>query len=260
MSIAHRFQELGLPMVGVPKTIDNDLVGTDRTFGFDSAVTIATEAIDRIHTTAQSHHRIMIVETMGRYAGWIALYAGVASGSDVILIPEIPYAVQAIAEACNRRAQAGQQFTIIAVAEGAKPQGGEQTVGQTVEDSPDPVRLGGVGHVLANQLRDLVSSEVRTTVLGHMQRGGTPTSFDRTLSTAFGAYAAAMVAAKETGRMVALQGGRLTSVPLEEVANKTRTIPRDHPMLATAQAVNTSFGTTDGVPMLSGTEPTGRMC
>lgn len=260
MSIAHRFQELGLPMVGVPKTIDNDLVGTDRTFGFDSAVTIATEAIDRIHTTAQSHHRIMIVETMGRYAGWIALYAGVASGSDVILIPEIPYSVQAIADACNRRAQAGQQFTIIAVAEGAKPQGGEQTVGQTVEDSHDPVRLGGVGHVLANQLRDLVSSEVRTTVLGHMQRGGTPTSFDRTLSTAFGAYAAAMVAAEETGRMVALQGGRLTSVPLEEVANKTHTIPRDHPMLATARAVNTSFGTTDFAPTLSGTEPTGRMC
>jgi len=245
MSIAHRLAELGLRIVGVPKTIDNDLVGTDRTFGFDTAVTIATEAMDRIHTTAQSHHRAMIVETMGRYAGWIALHAGVASGADIVLIPEIEYDVEAVAEVCKERERGGQRFTIIAIAEGAIPQGGEQAVRAVVEDSPDPVRLGGIGHVLAEQLKQRIGSEVRTTILGHMQRGGTPTPYDRNLSTAFGARAAALVAEGAFGQMVALQNGAFTEVPLESVAGKTRTVPKSAPLIAAGQAVGTSFGVRD---------------
>ena len=245
MSIAHQLAELGLHIVGVPKTIDNDLVGTDRTFGFDTAVTIATEAMDRIHTTAQSHHRAMIVETMGRYAGWIALHAGVASGADIVLIPEIEYDVDAVAEVCKERERGGQRFTIIAIAEGAAPQGGEQAVRAVVEDSPDPVRLGGIGHVLAEQLKQRIGSEVRTTILGHMQRGGTPTPYDRNLSTAFGARAAALVAEGAFGQMVALQNGAFTEVPLESVAGKTRTVPKSAPLIAAGQAVGTSFGVRD---------------
>ncbi|MDX1531301.1 MAG: ATP-dependent 6-phosphofructokinase [Rhodothermales bacterium] len=242
MAISHRLQERGVNIVGVPKTIDNDLVGTSRTFGFDTAVSIATEAIDRLHTTAQSHHRVMVLETMGRYAGWIALYSGVASGADVILIPEFEYDIEEVARVCRRRASGGQQFTIIVVAEGAKPKGGEMAVQQIVADSPDPIRLGGACNVLAHQLQPLVDSEIRTTILGHVQRGGTPTAYDRTLATAFGSYAAAMVRDGTFGRMVALQEGRLTSLPLEEVANKTRTVEADAPVVAAAIAVGTSFG------------------
>ena len=245
MSIAHRLSDLGLDIVGVPKTIDNDIVGTDRTFGFDTAVTIATEAIDRIHTTAQSHHRVMIVETMGRYAGWIALHAGVASGADVVLIPEFPYEIDEIARVCSRREQGGQRFTIIAIAEGARPEGGEQAVKKIVADSPDPVRLGGIGQVLAQQLSDSVDSEVRTTVLGHMQRGGTPTPYDRNLSTSFGAHAARMVAEEQFGVMVALQGQDFVPFPLEEVADKTRTVPPDADLVQAGLAVGTSFGVPD---------------
>ena len=247
MSISHGLAELGLDIVGVPKTIDNDIVGTERTFGFDTAVFTATEAIDRIHTTAQSHHRVMIVETMGRYAGWIALHAGVASGSDVILIPEFPYEIEEVARVCREREQGGQQFTIIAIAEGAKPKGGDQVVKKVVEDSPDPIRLGGVGQVLAQQISDRVNSEVRTTVLGHMQRGGTPTPFDRTLSTSFGAHAARLVANEQFGVMVALQESRFTHIPLENVANRTRQVSRDDDLIFAGRAVGTSFG----VPELS---------
>src|SRR5690606_21372345 len=228
MSIAHGLQQEGMRVVGVPKTIDNDLVGTDRTFGFDTAVAIATEAIDRLHTTAQSHHRVMILETMGRYAGWIALYAGLASGSDVILIPELEYDVEEVARVCRRRERGGQRFTLIAMAEGAKPAGGEMAVKRIVEDSPDPVRLGGACHVLAHALEDELESEVRTTILGHVQRGGTPTAYDRTLSTLFGEAAARCVAESACGVMVALQNSRMTTIPLAEVANKVRTVPPDH--------------------------------
>ena len=248
MAIAHRFQEMGLPMVGVPKTIDNDLAETDRTFGFDTAVSIATQAMDRIHTTAQSHHRVMIVETMGRYAGWIALHAGTASGADVILIPEIDYDPAAVAEVCRAREEGGQSFTIVAIAEGATPQGGEMAVKDTVEDSPDPVRLGGISGVLKEQLQPRVASEIRTTVLGHMQRGGTPTAFDRNLATAFGARAARLVREGRSGRMVALQGAAFTDVPLEAVAGRTRTVPLDDPLIEAAQAVGTSFGTPETAP------------
>ena len=252
MSIANRLANQGMHVVGVPKTIDNDLMETERTFGFDTAVSIVTEAIDRLHTTAQSHDRVMIVETMGRYAGWIALYAGIAGGADVILIPEIEYDVRDVADVCRRRERGGQHFTIVVIAEGARPQDGDVTVGQVVKHSPDPVRLGGVGKVLESTLSRLVQSEVRTTILGHMQRGGTPTAYDRDLATVFGAYAASLVADGQFGRMVAMQNNRLTSVPFEAVADKTRTVPLDHPMIATAHAVGTSFGVRDFDQRLDG--------
>ena len=242
MSIAHRLTDLGIDIVGVPKTIDNDLVGTDRTFGFDTAVSIATEAIDRIHTTAQSHHRVMIIETMGRYSGWIALHAGVASGTDVILIPEIEYDIEEVAQVCTGRERSGQRFTIVAVAEGARRKGGEYVVQEQRGEDPDSARLGGIGRVLADQLRAHLDSSIRTTVLGHMQRGGTPTSYDRNLATAFGTRAAALAAEDTTGVMVAIQNGTFTTVPLAEVAGKTRTVPLDAPLLASGLAVGTSFG------------------
>ena len=255
MSLAHQFQERGIDFVGVPKTIDNDIVGTSRTFGFDTAVAIVTEALDRLHTTAQSHDRVMIVETMGRYAGWIALYAGVAGGADVILIPELEYDIEEVARVCRRRESGGQRFTIVVIAEGAKPIGGQRAVREIVEDSPDPVRLGGIGKALEHELQTHVRSEVRTAILGHIQRGGSPTAFDRYLATAFGYYAAAMVADGQFGRMVALQKNELTSIPLEEVAGRNRTIPTDAPMVAAALAVGTSFGVPGLDVRLTGTEP-----
>ena len=245
MSIAHGLTDLGVNIVGVPKTIDNDLAGTDRTFGFDTAVSIATEAIDRIHTTAQSHHRVMIIETMGRYAGWIALHAGVASGADIILIPEIEYDIDEVAQVCIERQQGGQRFTIIAIAEGAKPQHGERVVREHVEKTTDEVRFGGIGRRVDEQLQERLDSEVRTTILGHMQRGGTPTAYDRNLATAFGARAAGLVAEGATDMMVALQDGAFTEVPLSEVANRTRTVPLDSPLIASAVDVGTSFGVAD---------------
>lgn len=245
MSIAHRLTDLGINVVGVPKTIDNDLVGTDRTFGFDTAVSIASEAIDRIHTTAQSHHRVMIIETMGRYAGWIALHSGVASGADVILIPELEYEIDEVARVCRDRQQGGQRFTIIAIAEGAKPKEGERVVKERIEASTDPIRLGGVGRVLAEQLKSRLDSEVRTTILGHMQRGGSPTAYDRNLSTAFGTRAAALVGNGTFGVMVALQDGDFTHVPLAEVADKTRSVPMNASLIVSALDVGTSFGVRD---------------
>ncbi len=259
MSIAHGLQQLGLHFVGVPKTIDNDLVGTSRTFGFDTAVAIVTEAIDRLHSTAQSHNRVMIVETMGRYAGWIALYAGVAGGADVILIPEYEYDIEEVARVCRERESGGQHFTIITIAEGARPRGGEMAVQEIVKDSPDPIRLGGICKVLETQLEQHVRSEVRSVILGHVQRGGTPTPFDRTLATVFGSYAAAMVADGTFGRMVALQQNEITSVPLDAVANRTRTVPPEAPMLAAALAVGTSFGVPDLHYRMAGDEASAKM-
>ncbi len=247
---------MGLNIVGVPKTIDNDLMATDRTFGFDTAVSIVVEAIDRLHTTAQSHQRVMIVETMGRYAGWIALYAGVAGGADVILIPEFDYEIDEVVRLIRERESYGRSFTIIVIAEGAKPKGGELVVRDIVEESPDPIRLGGVGRILEMQLSERVKSEVRTTILGHVQRGGTPTAYDRNLATVFGTYAAAMVASGAFGRMVALRHNQITSVPIADVANRTRTVPPDAPMLAAALAVGTSFGVADLTHRFAGTEMT----
>ncbi len=242
LGIAARLMKDGVPVVGVPKTIDNDLRGTERTFGFDTACAIATEAIDRVHSTAQSHHRIMIVEVMGRRAGWIALYAGVAGGGDVILIPEIPYDLDAIGAKIEERRTNGKRFSIVVIAEGAKPAGGEVVVKRIVVDSSDPVRLGGVGFVLGNELERVTGNETRTVVLGHLQRGGSPTAFDRVLATQLGAEAVDLIVRGEFGRMAAVQGGEITSCPLEVVTGGPRLVPLDHPLIAAARGLGTSFG------------------
>ena len=241
MSIANRFTPLGLPVVGVPKTIDNDLMYTDRTFGFDSAVSIVAEALARLETTARSHGRVMVLETMGRYAGWIALEGGLAGGADIILIPERPYDLQEVIRVCKER-EKKQGYTIICIAEGARPVDGRMTVQAHLENSPDPIRLGGVANVLREQLKEHLESEVRSTLLGHVQRGGTPTPYDRVLATRFGWYAAKMVANGEFGRMVALKGDECTSVPIEEVANRTRNVPDDSTLLDVATSLGISLG------------------
>ena len=248
MGIAARFQALGMNCIGVPKTIDNDIVGTDRSFGFDTAVGVATEALDRLHTTAQSHQRVMILETMGRNAGWIALYAGVAGGADVVLIPEIPYRVEEIARVVREREMRGRSFTLICVAEGAREVDGEVVVQEILQNRPEVQRLGGVGYRLEGQLREMIRSEVRTTVLGHTQRGGTPSAYDRTLATAFGSYAAHLVSQGVSGQMVALRDNRLSTFPLADVVDRVRLVPRDAPMVAAALAVGTSFGVPDFPP------------
>jgi 6-phosphofructokinase 1 len=241
MAIAHRFEKMGLPVVGVPKTIDNDLPHTERTFGFDSAVAVVAEALDRLATTGRSHGRVMIAETMGRYAGWIALEGGLAGGADAILIPEIPFDAYSLATLCRQR-EAHGLATLICIAEGAHARGQGLTVSATIPDSPDPIRLGGVGHALQHVLQPLVQSEVRTTLLGHTQRGGQPTAFDRVLATRFGYHAAQLVVARQYGRMVALQGDTCVSVSLDEVAGVTRLVPLDHPMLQAARGIGISVG------------------
>jgi 6-phosphofructokinase 1 len=241
-SIAYRLHEAGLPVVGVPKTIDNDLAGTDRTFGFDSAVQCVTDALDKIHTTAMSHHRVMVVEVMGRYAGWIALAGGVAGGGDVILIPEIPYNIEKVCEAILNRRKWGRRFTMVVMAEGAKPEGGELTVRQRIEDSPDPIRLGGCSVVLANQVEERTGFESRAVILGHLQRGGSPTAFDRNLATRYGYYAVRFAAEGKVGQMVALRGTGMMPVPLTEAVGRLRTVPLDHPLILVGRAGGASFG------------------
>lgn len=242
LGIANRLCKDGIPVVGVPKTIDNDIRGTDVTFGFASAVWIATEGIDRLHTTAQSHHRIMIIEVMGHKAGWIALHSGLAGGGDMILIPEIPYDIEKIAAHAMKRSKKGKRFSIVVVAEGAKPEGGEVVIRKMVEKSADPVRLGGVGFILAEQLEKMTALEARTVVMGHLQRGGSPVPFDRVLATELGSTAVDMIERKEFGRMMGFTGGKIVTVPLEEVAKGPRLVPLDHRLLATARALGTSFG------------------
>jgi 6-phosphofructokinase 1 len=241
MAIAHQFHQSGLPVVGVPKTIDNDLAHTERTFGFDSAVAVVSEALDRLATTARSHGRVMIAETMGRYAGWIALEGGIAGGADVILLPELPFSVAAVAAHCNARHARGLS-TLICIGEGAHAQGQGLTTRATVAGSPDPLRLGGVAVTLQHALQPLVACEVRSTVLGHTQRGGSPTAFDRVLSTRFGYHAAQLVQRREWGCMVALQSDVCTSVPLTEVAGRNRLVPLDHERVRAARALGVCLG------------------
>jgi phosphofructokinase-like protein len=242
MTGAANFVEHGLNCIGVPKTIDNDLVGTDVTFGFSTARYVATAALDRIHTTAASHHRAMVVEVMGRNAGWIALHAGVASGSDIILIPEIPFDIDKICEKVLGRSKHGKRFSILCVSEGAHPRDGQKTVEFHNPDNPDPVRLGGVGKVVADQIHKLTGIETRTTVLGHVQRGGTPVPEDRVLATEFGnAAISALVAGKEN-RLIVMQGRTVTDIDILHAAGKQRTIPVDHPLIRAARHVGTCFG------------------
>ena len=242
MSGANGLIEKGLRFVGVPKTIDNDLMHTEVTFGFQTAVNVATDALDRIHTTASSHHRVMLVETMGRNAGWLTLHAGLASGADVILIPEIPFHLDVVCDFCVGRSKRGKAFSMLAVGEGTKPVGGEVVVDRVVHDSPDPIRLGGVSQVLSQQISDKTGLETRATILGHVQRGGTPCAYDRILATQFGHAAMELLVAGQWDRLVVMQRGQLCSVPISEVADRQRTIQPDDPLIAAARAVGTCFG------------------
>jgi 6-phosphofructokinase 1 len=242
LSIALKLIKDGLNIVGVPKTIDNDLSETEYTFGFESAVATATEAIDKLHSTAQSHHRVMIVEVMGRYAGWIALYSGIAGGGDVILIPEIPYSIDKIFKKIEERKRNGKHFSIIVVAEGAKPKGGDITVSKIVEASTDQIRLGGVANRIADSIETKLHIETRATILGHVQRGGTPTAFDRILATRYGVEALQLVLNKKFGRMVALKNEVMTDVSIESAVGQLKHVNPDNPMIISAKKMGVSFG------------------
>ena len=241
LAISYEFYKKGIPLVCVPKTIDNDIMGTTSCFGFDTAVSFATEAIDRLHTTAEAHRRIMIVEVMGRYAGWIALHSGVAGGADVILIPEIPYNLEKVAESLRARDALGARFSIVVVAEGAHAKDGKAALLEEAHGST-PERLGGEGMRVANRLAELTGKESRYVVLGHLQRGGTPTAFDRTLATRFGGKAVELILNGQFGKMVANHPPDLVPVPLGEVVGKFKTVPLDYDLVETARALGVSFG------------------
>jgi phosphofructokinase-like protein len=241
LAIAHRFTRLGIPIIGVPKTIDNDIVGTTNCFGFDTAVAFATEAIDRLHTTAEAHRRIMVVEVMGRYAGWIALYAGVGGGADAIVIPEIPYDIERIALQIRERDAWGAHFSIVVVAEGARPKDGNISVIQH-GGRGRAERLGGAGQRVARALEDLTGKETRTVVLGHLQRGGSPTSFDRVLATRFGGRAVELLLNGEQDKMVAFRPPDIVAIPLADVVGRTRNVPHDIDLVRTARALGVAFG------------------
>jgi 6-phosphofructokinase 1 len=243
MRIAAQLMDLGVGMVGVPKTIDNDLAATDVTFGYDSALHVATEAIDRLHTTAESHHRVMLVEVMGRNAGWIAIEAGVAGGADVILIPEIPYRLEEVVGALIRRARAGGRFSIVVVSEGAVPVGGEQQYQSAPRGSLGAApRLGGICNSLAQQIADACGAETRATVLGHLQRGGSPSPFDRVLGTRFGAAAVHLIARDGLGRMVALRGTEIVDVSIRDAIAEPKLVDPSGELVQTARSVGISFG------------------
>ena len=225
LGVANRLHADGISIVGVPKTIDNDLGGTDVTFGFDTALQIATEAIDRLHTTAESHHRILVVEVMGREAGWIALHSGIAGGADVILIPEMPFDIEEACQLLRRRHSRGRYFSIVVVAEGAVPKEGTMTVHDGQVDEFGHPRLGGIGHALEQEIERRTGFETRATVLGHIQRGGTPTAFDRVLATRLGLAAVDAAHERHWGAMVALRGTEIVSVPLADAVNDIRRVP-----------------------------------
>lgn len=225
LGAAHKLGDVGLPVIGVPKTIDNDLGATDQTFGFDTALQIATEAIDRLHTTAESHHRILVVEVMGRHAGWIALHSGVAGGADVILIPEIPFDIGEVCRLISRRHARGRYFSIVVAAEGALPLEGTMSVATGQVDEFGHPRLGGIGHALEREIEQRTGFETRATVLGHVQRGGTPTAFDRVLATRLGLAAIDAAHAGEWGSMTALRGTEITLVRLADAVAALRLVP-----------------------------------
>jgi len=241
LAIAHQFFLKGIPIVGVPKTIDNDIVGTTTCFGFDTAVQFAADAIDRLHSTAEAHKRVMVVEVMGRYAGWIALHAGVAGGADVILLPEIPYRLERVAEHVRQREKLGAKFTIVVVAEGAKPVGGSTVVLEAAH-AGHVERLGGIGAQVATALEDMTGKEARYVVLGHLQRGGAPTAFDRVLATRLGGKAVELLRRGVYGKMVANHPPDMVPVPLADIVGRTRTVPLDYDLLTTARAIGISFG------------------
>lgn len=228
LGVANKLSAMGIPVVGVPKTIDNDVAATDYTFGFDTAVSIVTEAIDRLHTTAESHHRIMVVEVMGRHAGWIATMAGIAGGADQILIPEVPFDLDEVAGHLQARYEKGKKFSIVVVAEGAQPKGMEGAITQSARtDEFGHVTLGGIGTFLRDELEKRLGMETRVTVLGHVQRGGSPTAHDRVLATRFGVAAVELIREKDFGKMVALRGNDIVAVPLEEAVANLKTVDMD---------------------------------
>jgi len=241
MSIAQKFAQKGIPIVGVPKTIDNDLEGTVVTFGFDTAMAVATEAVDRLHSTAEAHERVFTIEVMGRYAGWIALGAAIAGGADVALIPEIPFDIDVVCRKIQSREARGRRFALVVVAEGAKPVGGEM-VYRGEKELGSEVRLGGVAAVVADKIAEKLGKETRTVVLGHLQRGGTPTARDRALALRFGAAAVRVIAAEEFGVMVALDPPDVKTVPLSEVTGRMKTVPRESDLVCTAREIGLCLG------------------
>ncbi len=241
LSIAQQLYEHGIPIVGVPKTIDNDLAATVMTFGFDSAVACATDALDRLHTTAESHQRVMVLEVMGRYAGWIAIYAGIAGGADVILIPEIPFRYEQVCAKIAEREQIGRHFSIVVVAEGARPEGGEFITTGAQQDNRE-ARLGGISARVAAEIERRTGKETRAIVLGHLQRGGAPTNFDRALCTVFGTTAVDLVAAGQFGQMVTFTGAQVANVSLAEAVGHLRTVPLDGGFVRAARSLGVCLG------------------
>src|SRR5687767_164844 len=241
LGIAKKLHDKGVKIVCVPKTIDNDISGTITTFGFDTAVNTALEAIDKLHTTAESHDRVMVMEVMGRHAGFIALHAGLAGTADVILIPEIPYDIDRVAEKIKARDRAGRHFSIVVVAEGAIPLGGvESLIGESLPGQAK--RVGGLAEKIAGQIQEMTGKETRSLILGHLQRGGMPTGYDRLLATRFGGAAVRAIAAAEWGRMVALQSPHIVTIPIEEALKETKRVELSHDVVQTARATGISFG------------------
>ncbi|WCJ58924.1 ATP-dependent 6-phosphofructokinase [Fontisphaera persica] len=241
LTIAQQLFEAGVPLVGVPKTIDNDLEATAFTFGFDSAVACATDALDRLHTTAESHNRVMVLEVMGRYAGWIAMHAGIAGGGDVILIPEIPFTYESICTKIAEREARGKHFTLVVVAEGARPKGGDFVTSGPQETNRE-ARLGGIGAVVAAEIQKRTGKETRVCVLGHLQRGGGPTTFDRMICTQFGAMAVRLIAGEQYGYMAALRPPEVVAVPIREAIGRLRTIDPKGELVQTARDLGVSLG------------------
>lgn len=242
LSIARQLGRKGVPVVGIPKTIDNDLSGTDYTFGFHTAVSICTDAIDRLHTTAAAHHRVMILEVMGRNAGWIALHSGSAGGADIILIPEIPYSMDAICKAVKRRASRGKKFSLVVAAEGARERGGKLIEKKSDPKNPYPVKLGGIGKYLEERIGKSTGVETRSASLGHIQRGGSPVPADRNLGTLFGTHAVELIRERQWGEMVCIQGSAIRSIPIEKAVHKLKLVTPDHPLVVASEAVGISFG------------------
>jgi 6-phosphofructokinase 1 len=241
-NMAYKLYEMGLPVIGIPKTIDNDLDATDYTFGYDTALYVATEAVDRVHTTAESHERVLIVETMGRYAGWIAIRSAIAGGGDIALIPEIEYNSKDIIDYIKERRKKGKTFSIIVAAEGAKEKGGELTAYKKIESSTDPLRLGGVSYKIADLIEKNTCMEARVVILGHLQRGGAPTHFDRWLSTGFGVKAMELLENKKMGHMCAIKGQDFISVPLKDAINKLKRVDKNSFEVRMAINIGMSFG------------------
>jgi len=242
LSIANKLRGKWENVIGVPKTIDNDLKCTEQTFGFDTACNFVTQSIDRIHYTAESHHRVMVIEVMGRYAGWIALEGGLAGGGDIILIPEMPFSFDKIVKVVKDRAKKGKRFSIVIAAEGAHPAGEKYEVKKIVKDSPDPIRLGGIGERVADYIEKEAGHESRVTVLGHLQRGGSPSFFDRILATGYGIAAVYFAQKNMFGKMAALRNGDIVPVDLEEATSGLKLVTLDHKLVKAAISLGTSFG------------------